>query len=717
MRPSGPTEGRAEGFVFGVCAHPQRATPREQELEAMAAAWMGAKAVRTDIDWHRMQPRADRWTFESFDRVVEVFGRNHIELQPIYAYTPEWAAAADWVPYQPEKRGRPRPDYGHWRTFVRTFAERYRDRVHYVEIWNEPDLVGFANFSADEYVEMLKIAYAEIKEAASGINVFTGGYTCMPSAGGMVNPVHMTTTLTEGRGSYDILAFHGHGSLRHYQPQIEELVELRRRLGVQAPWYANETARPSTHVGEKVQAGTLFQKLVYSWARGSIGYNWYNLRNDGYNPANNEHNFGLITKDFYPKAAYPVYNMLAGFYGGATYLRDVHPGGQAQGYLFSGRHDGEYLIANWNDDPSTKTRFVLVGGVSGSATRVDIFGNEAEVPVAGGVLVMEVGRDPSTLRVLGQRTPPMVLGEMVALNTPFVVNPGGEATVRYELLNPTARALDYDFSFEVPEGLKIKVPESPLRVAAGSSRFLDVVVNAEPFYPPVHAAGGHAVLDLSLPGIWSGRLEYPVRTAIGLPFGSFAVEPQFRLGSIDQVTVLVPHDPSREHLLWRGPEDLGAEVWLAWRDDALLLKAVVTDDRHVQPYSGENVWQGDGVQFSFLLPGQAKLWEIGLTRTDEGRAEVFCWHAADGFDRVAVARSITLDTQRDEMAKTTTYLAEIPLASVGLSAEAARTGTFRFNLLVNDNDGDVREGFIVIAPGMGTDRNPVRYPLVYFRSR
>lgn len=716
MRPSGPTEGRGEGFVFGICAHPQRSSSHEQELEAMAAAWMGAKAVRTDVDWQRMQPRADHWDFTSFDRTVEIFGRAQLELQPIYAYTPEWAAAADWKPYYEGKQGRPRPDYEHWRTFVRTFAERYKGKVHYVEVWNEPDLASFANFSADDYVEMLKIAYAETKAADPAITVFTGGYTCMPSAGTMVNQVHLPTTLTEARGSYDIVAFHGHGPLRHYQPQIEELVELRKQLDVKAPWYANETALPSTHVGEKVQANTLFQKLIYSWARGSVGYNWYDLRNDGYDPANNEHNFGLITRDFYPKAAYPAYNALAGFYSGATYLNDAHPGELTQGYLFAGRHAGEYLIANWNDDPSTETRFVLVSGVTGAATRVDIFGNETPVPVSGGVLVMEVGRDPSTLRVTGQKSAPMVLGEMLALRTPFVVNPGDKTTVRYELFNPTEAALDYTLLLDVPEGMKIFMPTTPLRVAAKSSRPVEVIVDTDPNYPFVHSSRSNAVLSLTLPGVWSGRLEYPVRTTIGLPFGEFAEAPQFRLGSIEQVTALVPHDPSKEHLLWRGPADLGAEVSLAWRADALLLKTVVTDDKHVQPNTGEAAWKGDNVQFSLLLPDQAKLWEIGLTRTDDGRSEVFCWHAADGFDRDKVARSIVLETQRDETAKTTTYLATIPLAAIGLQAENARNGSFRFNLLVNDNDGDVREGFIVIAPGMGTDRNPQRYPLVYFKN-
>ena len=41
---------------------------------------------------------------------------------------------------------------------------------------------------------------------------------------------------------------------------------------------------------------------------------------------------------------------------------------------------------------------------------------------------------------------------------------------------------------------------------------------------------------------------------------------------------------------------------------------------------------------------------------------------------------------------------------------------FRFNLLVNDSDvpGDEREGWIRLAPGVGDERNTLRYPVVFF---
>ena len=73
------------------------------------------------------------------------------------------------------------------------------------------------------------------------------------------------------------------------------------------------------------------------------------------------------------------------------------------------------------------------------------------------------------------------------------------------------------------------------------------------------------------------------------------------------------------------------------------------------------------------------------------------------------AAAIRLETSRDERAKRTVYRAAIPFRAIGLTEAAARRG-FRFNLIVNDNDGEMRESCIGIAPGIAEDKDPERYP-------
>ena len=97
--------------------------------------------------------------------------------------------------------------------------------------------------------------------------------------------------------------------------------------------------------------------------------------------------------------------------------------------------------------------------------------------------------------------------------------------------------------------------------------------------------------------------------------------------------------------------------------------------------------------------------EIGLIRGNTGRGEVFLWSMPDGTEARETAARIGLETARDE--------ARISLAAVGLSEEAGRAG-FRFNLLVNDNDGGGRESCLAISPGLGDGKDPGLYPVVKF---
>ncbi|MBS5531679.1 hypothetical protein KH017_12900, partial [bacterium] len=91
-------------------------------------------------------------------------------------------------------------------------------------------------------------------------------------------------------------------------------------------------------------------------------------------------------------------------------------------------------------------------------------------------------------------------------------------------------------------------------------------------------------------------------------------------------------------------------------------------------------WKGDNVQLALALPGRLGYWEIGLTRGNTGRGEVFLWSVPDGAEARETAARIGLETARDEARKLTVYEARIPLAAVGLSEEAGRAG-FRFNML------------------------------------
>ncbi len=709
MQPSGPTPGRAAGFLFGVCSHPQGASTADQEREALAAALCGVKVMRTDMYWEHIQPTpADVWNFRRFDAMLENFAKQNIEVQAIYCYLPRWAAASDQQPLSAKYKGKPRPDYEHWRTFIRHAAEHYRDKLRYVEVWNEPDHVGFANFPVSEYIEMMKIAYIETKKAAPDMTVLTGGYTCMPgSFEKMMEKNHMERTLTEGKGFYDIFAFHGHGSFLSYRSQIERLVKMRRDLDLKAPWYANETAISSMNIGELAQAITLYQKFLYSWARGAMGYNWYDLRNDGFDLKNNEHNFGLLSKDFQPKAAYGVYNMLSRLFHQAEYLNDAKVDG-VFGFFFRAKN-GDLLLPAWSED---RERLLMFSGVTGKVFRVDLFGNEEELAVENGSLTAEVRKQPATLRFTGMKLLPEIHGEFFRQLDDFSCRPGQSRKYRFELLNPTDKPLEFRLDLRLPEGLTLRPYPRRVTVAPRKAETVAFEIAAAENFRSFHGEQKQLELSLGAGRFWQGTLSFPAHSVTVLE-KQLRREPDFILNRAEQAVFLAPNNPQSAHLFWKGPEDLSAKIYLGHDGGNLLLKAEVTDDIHCQPYSGEGSWRGDGIQFALKLPNQKEFWEIGLARLDNGQSDVYLWFVPDKFNPKQVADAISLTTERNEKTRLTTYLAKIPFTAIGLDREARRNG-FRFNLLVNDNDGEIRETFLSIAPGIGENKTPDSYPFVLF---
>ena len=81
----------------------------DQRFLLPAAALCGAKVIRDSVDWHTLQPAADRWNFAPMDSLVDSYGKMGMELQAMLAFTARWAAAEqlrdapDWLEWSRSK--------------------------------------------------------------------------------------------------------------------------------------------------------------------------------------------------------------------------------------------------------------------------------------------------------------------------------------------------------------------------------------------------------------------------------------------------------------------------------------------------------------------------------------------------------------------------------------------------------------------------------------
>lgn len=705
MSPAGPTPGRAAGFLFGICTHTERWGLRDQELEVLACALAGAKVVRTSPGWGQVQPKKGAWDYSLYDRMVNLYADSGMELQAGFGLCTGWGKAADARLRDggPDRldNGRSMPDLGLWRAYVRNTVSRYRGRIRYWEVWNEPDLAHFANFGVEDYARLLAASREEAKKADPEALVMNGGFA------GLTAPAQIAYQrdfLEKAGGQFDIHAFHQHGDFGVFRQVIDGVfLPQRRETGTAVPWYANETAMHSLGDQEKFQAETLFSKLIFAWARGAIGYTWYDLRNDGFSATDAEHNYGMMTNDFYPKAVYPAFAALANLYRDMNFDREIRLGDGEYAFLF--RNGDTLALAAWREISAADTASGLYAGATDGrrVRRVDIMGNSAELPLEDGKFLFQPGRIPESLVIEGGSR--LSFRPVLRIATVGPVAEGRPMTLEFELLDDAAPVLDCELAAAPPFRIAEKRFElkalpgrkSTVRKTLSVGRGLGTTVRRIPLHITIPGGGSAEIMIL----VYPARKLSPVLSPD---------KPDFLLERRDQVTSLYDKVPGRS--IWQGPQDLSARVSCGVEQGDFLLRADVTDDIHRQNDSGARIWRGDSLQLYFQLPGQKGGWELGAALTGRG-SECHVWKTPAGFDPAAVCSAIKAQVSRSGV--TTRYEFRIPCERIGLTPQIRRDG-FRFNLLVNDSDvpGDEREGWIRLAPGAGDERKPLRYPVIFF---
>jgi hypothetical protein len=138
-----------------------------------------------------------------------------------------------------------------------------------------------------------------------------------------------------------------------------------------------------------------------------------------------------------------------------------------------------------------------------------------------------------------------------------------------------------------------------------------------------------------------------------------------------------------------GSDDLDADVWLGWDDEHLYLVAAVKDDEHVQEETGRTTWRSDGLQFAVAPLGSENFSEINVALTPDGPQVYRQYQPSQENRGVLDGAGAAID--RDDAASTTTYEVSIPWAELRVSPE---NGAFRTGLIVNDDDGAGRKGYL-----------------------
>jgi len=394
-RASQPEEAMAEGIPgrtiplqFGVNIH--FVEPREKDVEMIAAA--GFRFVRMDFTWSRVEREKGKYDFPGYERLVNSLAVRRIRPLFILDYGNRHYDSG-LAPHTEEGRAA-------FCRFAAAAAKRFSGKGIIWEIWNEPNLDKFwrPRANVEDYCALAVEVCKALREAdprctivgpaTSGIDlrfvekVFQAGLLEWLD-GVTVHPYRMNepeSAMPEYKKLRELID-------KYAPPEKKGLPILSGEWGYSLMHYGGV---PFSREKQASYLARQFLVNLMNDVRLSIWYDWHD---DGPDPKETEHNFGIVTYAYELKPSYVAARTLLETLSGLEFVRRI-PLESPDDYavLFS---DGKKkVIAVW---ASREARAVTLPAQAERLHVVSMAGQTREVGTKGGQLNIEVSESPQYL--------------------------------------------------------------------------------------------------------------------------------------------------------------------------------------------------------------------------------------------------------------------------------------------------------------------------------
>ena len=236
--------------------------------------------------WAHLEPQQGKWDFRTLDDTVELAQSKGTEILYTLGITPKWAAARpnDGSPYGDGPTASEPKNLDDWRNYVRTVATRYKGKIRYYEIWNEPNLKQFFSGTPEDLVALGREAYTILKQVDSSIQVVSP--SVMADYGGSN---WLDEYLTKGGTAYtDIVGAHFYisnkGSPEDSLRLIREVQQVMAKHGLaQKPLWNTETGfgnkQGNFYLSNEESMAYVARSYILNWAVGVERFYWYAWEN------------------------------------------------------------------------------------------------------------------------------------------------------------------------------------------------------------------------------------------------------------------------------------------------------------------------------------------------------------------------------------------------------------------------------------------------------
>lgn len=397
-------------------------------LEMASDAGLGW--VKQQFPWEEIEPvqkgefydeRTRRSSWEKYDRIVDLCEEYGLQIIARLDRPPDWTREDNTY------KERPPDDFEDYGDFVFAFVDRYRGRIKYVQIWNEPNIFPeWGNRPVDPagYVNLLRVAYERAKQADPNVYVLSAPLAITlgqehPEPGKWIsmNEIEFVEEMYKvgAKDYFDILSANAFGlgspPEEAAQPRVLNfqrvlfLREVMERYGdAGTPIWFNEygwNASPENfpeeqlvwqRVSERDQADYTVQGIEYAqerWPWAGVFNIWYFRQVGSISPDSSDYYFRVVDVDFTPRLVYHAIREAARVLQrlvGPGFYQETNPA-----LVFDGDWEAEI-------EPQASGEAQVVSDAGGSTATLSFVGENADLIATlgpkGGRLAVSLDKHP-----------------------------------------------------------------------------------------------------------------------------------------------------------------------------------------------------------------------------------------------------------------------------------------------------------------------------------
>lgn len=342
----------------------------------------GFRFIRMDFAWAAIEKTKGKYDFKAYDELVDSLATKDIRALFILDYgNPLY-----------DKEMAPNTDEGRaaFAKFAAAGAAHFAGRGVLWEIWNEPN-GGFwrPQANADDYVKLAKVVYPALKNADPGCTVLA------PALAGWDLGFLENAFKAGLLEATDVVSLHPYGSGKPEDAailygKVRELIDKYGPKGRDYPIVSGEWGYSSYNKGvpDETQADYIARQFLSNIINGVRLSIWYDWRDDGPDPNENEHRFGTVAQDMKDKPAFVAVKTLTGELSGYAFANRIQIG-PGDDYLVLFKKDGDYRLAAWTTGEPHAVKLPLdvkeveIVSRSGARTKAEVKDGKLELKLTG----------------------------------------------------------------------------------------------------------------------------------------------------------------------------------------------------------------------------------------------------------------------------------------------------------------------------------------------